>query len=224
MSDAIALESSPCPLGCPADDEVVLRGRDLILGLPGEYPLVRCRTCGLLRTNPRPTPESIGMYYPESYGPYQGTRVADAGAAEPARRSWKSRMAAALYDSRAQALPADLEPGRMLEIGCASGSFLHRMAAKGWEVEGIEYSPTAGEAARALGYPVHIGPLEEAPDPSRPFDLIVGWMVLEHLHAPVHALRRLRGWARDDARLVVSVPNVASLPFRLFGSRFYSLD
>ena len=222
MSEPLQLESAPCPLGCAPADERVLVGRDRILNIPGEFDLVRCRTCGLMRTDPRPTPGTIGRYYPDSYGPYQGTRVA----AEPAaarRTSWKSRLTS-LYDSRAQALPPELAPGRMLEIGCASGSFLHRMAGKGWEVEGIEFSPTAGAAARALGYPVHIGSVEEAPEPSAPYDLLVGWMVLEHLHQPVHALRRLHRWGRPGASLVVSVPNVDSLEFRLFREHFYSLD
>ena len=130
MSEPLQLESAPCPLGCAPADERVLVGRDRILNIPGEFDLVRAlarvcdpqgfRACGLMRTDPRPTPGTIGRYYPDSYGPYQGTRVA----AEPAaarRKSWKSRLTS-LYDSRAQALPPELAPGRMLEIGCASGS------------------------------------------------------------------------------------------------------
>ncbi|HXE82879.1 MAG TPA: class I SAM-dependent methyltransferase, partial [Gemmatimonadales bacterium] len=117
-------------------------------------------------------------------------------------------------------------PGRMLEVGCASGSFLSQMARAGWEVSGIEFSEIAGMAARALGHHVHIGALETAPppDPDRPYDLVVAWMVLEHLPDPVQALRRLAAWSRPGAWLAMSVPDAGSLEFRLFRSNWYALD
>ena len=52
---------------------------------------------------------------------------------------------------------------------------------QGWEVEGIEFPETASEVASSLGYKVHRGPLETAPEPEQKYDLVVAWMVLEHL-------------------------------------------
>lgn len=122
-----------------------------------------------------------------------------------------------------QHLP-NLKPGRMLEVGCASGSFLHQMTRQGWQVQGVEFSEKAGEAAAKLGYRVHTGPLETAPDPAELFDLVVGWMVLEHLHDPVGGLKKLRKWAKPEAWLVLSVPNAQSIEFRLFKERWYALQ
>jgi 2-polyprenyl-3-methyl-5-hydroxy-6-metoxy-1,4-benzoquinol methylase len=182
--------------------------------------VVRCPTCGLLRTDPRPTLDTIGYYYPDDYSPFQGTRV---NAAAPLRvRPWWWRLARRGFEFNATSLPP-LEPGRMLEIGCASGSFLHRMAQAGWDVSGIEPSPTAGAAAAALGYPVQIGPLETAHLPDGQYDLVVGWMVLEHLHEPIDVLRILHRAVTPGGWLVCSMPNAASLPFKLFGNVFYGL-
>jgi 2-polyprenyl-3-methyl-5-hydroxy-6-metoxy-1,4-benzoquinol methylase len=111
----------------------------------------------------------------------------------------------------------------MLEVGCASGAFMHKMACQGWQVEGIEYSEQAAKAVAQLGYLVHAGPLETAPSPKEPFELIVGWMVLEHLHDPIGGLRKLREWSKHGAWLVLSVPNAASLEFRLFKENLYAL-
>ena len=72
----VVLEDADCPLGCPRSDETVLAGRDRLHGLPGRFQVVRCRSCGLMRTNPRPSPGTIGFYYPEDYHPYRNTRVA----------------------------------------------------------------------------------------------------------------------------------------------------
>lgn len=212
---------SCCPLGCNKNDEVVLTGRDLLHDLPGEFTVVKCRVCGLMRTTPRPTPETIGFYYPDDYGPYLSTQVNQAKSARI--KELLKPLVERIFNFNTQRLPP-LAPGRMLEVGCASGAFLHRMANQGWQVQGIEFSEKAAQAAAQLGYRVHAGPLETAPPPAEPFDLIVGWMVLEHLHDPVGGLRKLREWAKPGAWLVLSVPNAASLEFRLFKEKWYALQ
>ncbi|MEI7590453.1 MAG: class I SAM-dependent methyltransferase, partial [Deltaproteobacteria bacterium] len=79
------------------------------------------------------------------------------------------------------------------------------------------------QAAAQLGYRVHAGPLETAPQPDEAFDLIVGWMVLEHLHDPVGCLQKIRKWAKPGAWLVLSIPNAWSLEFHLFKDKWYAL-
>ncbi len=219
----VALEDVDCPLGCPRKDLSVLTGRDRLHGLPGEYNVVKCCTCGLLRTNPRPQPGSMGFYYPDDYGPYLDTQLrAENGGLAAVLKRYLRPLVRRVLDTKAQALPR-LSPGRMLEVGCASGAFLHSMAAKGWEVEGIEFSLSAANEARKLGYTVHAGALENAPDDGHKFDLVVAWMALEHLHDPVKGLRKLADQSMPDAWLALSVPDAAALEFQLFGSRWYAL-
>src|SRR2546425_7402449 len=67
----IEMESAGCPLECEARDDLVLQGSDRLHGLPGIFSVVRCRGCGLMRTNPRPTPHSMPFYYPADYGPHR---------------------------------------------------------------------------------------------------------------------------------------------------------
>src|SRR6266536_1961057 len=217
---SVVLEECYCPLGCAPSDERILISRDRLHGLPGEFTVVRCRGCGLMRTNPRPTAETIGFYYPENYGPYVVTMVS------PDKnlrfRALKDR-ARELLRLNVNALPS-LPVGRMLEIGCASGAFLHEMAEKGWDVQGIEFSQAAADRSRKLGYPVHEGQIETAPAPGEPFDLVVGWMVLEHLHNPVQALRKINAWTRTGGWLALSVPNIGSYQFALFGDAWFPLQ
>lgn len=220
---AVEMEHRPCPLGCVPDDEFVLVGRDRLHDLPGEFRIVRCRACGLMRTDPRPTPETIGFYYPDDYGPYQSTRVAADTDAEGGTAGDRiKRFGKRVMELNIVRTP-ELKPGRMLEIGCASGSFMRQMAGAGWAVEGIEFSEKAAAAARAPGYKVHAGALETAPDPTDAYDLVVGWMVLEHLHEPVAALRKLRAWTNPGGRLAISVPNAGSLERSAFGNAWFAL-
>lgn len=217
------LIDDPCPMGCPIKDVILFTGRDLIHGLPGEFNVVKCCTCGLMRTNPRPAAEAIGFYYPDDYGPYVRTLVQhdEKKNVLNIKKTIKS-LIKRIYRFNNHRLPK-IKPGRLLEIGCASGSFLHHMAQQGWIVEGIEFSEKSARAARDLGYHVHRGPLETAPDPEKSFDLIVGWMVLEHLYDPIGGLHKLYEWSKPGAWLALSVPNAESFEFRLFKDKWYGL-
>jgi len=218
----IQLESISCPLGCLQDDVQHLVGRDRLHGLPGEFNVVRCSGCGLMRTNPRPTPETIGYYYPNGYGPYQSTQIGLPASQKLQARSWK-RIMRRVFDMDPRKIPA-LQPGRLLEIGCASGGFLRQMAGLGWNVEGLEFSEKTAKAASSLGFPVQVGRLEIAHDPREPYDLIVGWMVFEHLHDPIHALQKLRCWTKPNGWLAISVPDASSLECKIFKDTWYALQ
>lgn len=219
--ESVHLEDKPCPMSCERDDEIVLRGRDRLHDIPGIYNVVRCRSCRLMRTNPRPTPDTIGVYYPSDYQPYLSSKV---GSATPShqKKSWRTSLKTIL-NLDPKPLP-DIPPGRMLEVGCASGAYMHQMAQAGWQVAGIEYSPEAAENAQKLGYEVYCGPVETAPEPAEPYDLITGWMVLEHLHDPAVALKRLHRWSTPGALLMLSVPSADLLEFKLFKDRWFALQ
>lgn len=212
------LERSSCALGCPPGEVEAVVGLDRLHGLPGRFVVVRCSTCGALRTNPRPDPASISPFYPDSYSPYQRPPG-------PARRS---KLVAALnrhfgFDGIGHLVPS-IPPSTALEIGCASGETLSKLRDRGWKVCGIEPSPSAAKVAQAAGFDVTCGRIEEVAAPGRDFGLIIAAQVIEHLHDPAAALARLRAWARPDGWLVCSVPDAGSLLFRIFGARWYDLD
>lgn len=221
----ISIENVCCSMGCPSGDDILFTGTDLLHNIPGEFNVVKCRTCGLMRTNLRPAVDSIGIYYPDDYKPYLSSNI---NIASPQKKSiikkYLKPIINKLFDFKGKSLPC-LEPGKMLEIGCASGAFLHEMSSQGWQVQGIEFSEGPAQVARNLGHSVYSGTLETAPRPeTAPFDLIVGWMVLEHLHDPVTSLQKLGKWSKPDSWLVLSVPNAASLEFKLFKNRWYALQ
>ena len=218
----VELEDRPCPMGCMPLDTRTLTGSDRLHGLPGEFTVVQCHVCGLMRTNPRPTPRAITFYYPEDYGPHRGRSSTYDAASKHIYGFWKAATRKILDTDSRKAPP--LKPGRMLEIGCASGSFLARMAARGWHVEGLENSARVAEDARALGYFVRTGRLEHVPDPTELFDLVVGWQVLEHLHNPLSALEKLRCWTRPGGWLAISVPDASTWELRIFAANWYGLD
>lgn len=222
-ASTVVLESKPCPFGCPERDDFVVSARDRFSESPDDFTVVKCRTCLLMRTSPRPTAETIGHYYPESYGPYHSSRVTNPNNIS-VKRPLLMRLLRGLFEFNTERLPPMSQPGRMLEVGCASGAFMHRMAQQGWAVEGVEFSKTAAENTRSLGYKVFTGRIEDMPDPENVFDIVVGWDVLEHLHDPISALKKMYSWTKPGGWLVISLPNAASMDFRIFKGSWYALS
>lgn len=219
IPDEVGLEHAPCPCGCPPGDDTVLAGQDRLNGLPGRFTVVRCSTCGLKRTDPRPDPASMGYYYPADYDPYTQSMGAPAPVRQAGWKAWAKR----LLGTRSTHMP-DVAPGRLLEIGCAAGAHLRMLADRGWRVQGLEPSAEAAEFARSRGFEVANCELEAASYPAGSLDMIIGWMVMEHLHAPVECLKKMHDWVAPDGWLVFSVPNAGSYELKLFRDAWFALQ
>jgi 2-polyprenyl-3-methyl-5-hydroxy-6-metoxy-1,4-benzoquinol methylase len=112
----------------------------------------------------------------------------------------------------------DGEPGRVLELGCATGMFgrvLKERHPKA-HVTGIEAGHAAAAVAATRLDRVITSRLEDVDFAAHgigpgSFDLVVAGDVLEHLHNPWEALVRVRPLIAPGGRLVASVPNVRNL-------------
>jgi 2-polyprenyl-3-methyl-5-hydroxy-6-metoxy-1,4-benzoquinol methylase len=93
-----------------------------------------------------------------------------------------------------------------------------------WRVTGIDlYSPHVGrnepEEIRLLA-----GTLPHPALSPNSFDVITMWHSLEHVPAPRHLLEEARKLLTWNGKLVVAVPNLDSLGFRIFRSHWCGLD
>ena len=141
---AVTLESQPCPLGCEPNDSTVFTGRDRLHDLPGEFRVVRCQTCGLSRTNPRPTPDTIGFYYPDHYGPYQTTKISRTARPAPVKQRY-ARWRPNLNTQNCPRLP--LRAG-CLKSAAPPATFYTVWPGKGGRSRGLNFPP-----ARRLHHP-----------------------------------------------------------------------
>jgi SAM-dependent methyltransferase len=167
------------------------------------YRVVACARCGFQFVYPTPTVEQLADFYDRSYAV-----PLERDAANPARHARR-------LDELERWLPAR---GRLLEVGCSYGHGLALARERGWQVAGVELSPTASQYARAhFGLHVFSGDLLDAPFEDGSFDAAVMWHVLEHTHDPRAQLRRLHALLRPGGVLGLRVPNVRSLGARLAG-------
>jgi SAM-dependent methyltransferase len=120
---------------------------------------------------------------------------------------------------------ADLAPGaRVLEIGAGDGDLVLRMRAAGLDAWGLDPSPAAGAAARAKGVEVKTAGIEDADVSPASQDAVVLWHSLEHVDDPAESTRRIAAWLGPGGRLIVAIPNLASLQARIGGDRWFHQD
>ena len=169
-----------------------------------EFQILKCDSCGLLFTNPKPTQDCIGAYYlSENYLSHQDTKKSFTATLFNAvkKRNTKSKYEVAVGNK---------SEGRHLDIGCGVVDFLFYTQEKGWDVSGIEVADSARKIAeekigKRILLPNQISEFED-----QSFDLITMWHVLEHvddLHSQVENLYRL---LKPNGRLVIALPNFKS--------------
>jgi 2-polyprenyl-3-methyl-5-hydroxy-6-metoxy-1,4-benzoquinol methylase len=213
-------EESNCLLCGHSQTCPLIEAPDLTTGGSGLwFAVVQCQRCGLCFTNPRPTPSCMDRFYPKEYAPHF-TRLSRPRLCL-ARRV---RQTLRLRETERKSIPLKGK-GRLLDFGCGGGSYLVRMREQGWHVTGLDLSTAAVRRVREdLGLPAFEGSLPCPALQDRSFDVVTMWQVLEHVHNPMEALRDAHRLLVPGGRLVVTVPNIDSLSFRLFGAWWYSLD
>lgn len=176
--------------------------------LHGAFTFLRCGGCGLVYASPRPTPAELDATYGAGYFDERGW-VGDPTS--------DSSYMHACWAEVAQRLGA---PGRLLDIGCATGAFIAAALQDGWDAWGLEYSEAAAARAAKAGLKVKAGTLAGGAFEGEAFDAISAWHVVEHLIDPVADLRDMRNLARPGATLVVETPNVRSIGALVKGDRW----
>jgi SAM-dependent methyltransferase len=157
-----------------------------------------CRGCGHLQQWPPVSPELMRYHY-GTFATYElhGDR-------EQLRAAPPSRHA-----KRFLSLARDigLAPGRIYEIGCASGEMLNQFRREGWEVRGCDPSSSAITQAQAIfDISADLGGEMDTLPGQRDLDLILACHVLEHLYDPTESLARCHAALASDGHLLLEVP------------------
>ena len=176
-----------------------------------DFHICECLNCGLLYTMPRPSKEKIGAYYKsDEYYSHQENK-----------KGFVPRLYEAIkkinLKHKFHLASSDLPVGKLLDIGCGVGDFLHVAENKGWQCTGVEPSEEAREIARQRikGDLLYSEDLEQLPDQS--FDLITMWHVLEHVDDLKWQVAQLQRLIKPNGRIVIAVPN-----YRSYDGRFYN--
>ena len=165
------------------------------------FRVVECNDCGLGFVNPRPTMQEMSKYYPPEYFQNPATESFDRYINR--RFSRQERYLAGA--------PNGAGPRTLLDVGCANGDFPRFMAARGWQVEGVEVSPSS---QRIKDFPVYTTEFDKIPIAQPAYEAVTAWAVLEHVHDPMAYFRKAEQVLKKNGLFVFLVPNFHSVASR----------
>ena len=223
---------------CGIEGVVLYRGCcDPYFGAPGRWQFRRCPSsnCGLIWIDPLPHPDDLHLAYRRyfTHGEQDGESFR------------ASRLRSILYQVYllSVAIPANLvglgqskrerdrmflrnlSLGKVLDVGCGDGRFLHRMQKAGWSVDGVDFDAKAVAAAKLrYGLVLRHGDLASADFPSGAYDAVTLSHVIEHVPDPIGLLVEVRRVLKQGGRMVVVTPNSESYGHREFKEHWYGLD
>ena len=83
---------------------------------------------------------------------------------------------------------------KLLDVGCASGLFVHEARLSGFDATGCDYSANAvAWGSREFGVEIIQSPAEAVKAPDNQYDIVTLLHVFEHLPDPLDVLREMRG-------------------------------
>ena len=208
-------------------------GKDKNFYLPGKFPIVKCKKCGLIFIWIALDLKKLERYYPKKYYSYNKIDT----------NSFKLKIKMLLYNLyfnqnnlnpllKLLFLPllpfsrgAVILPGKkLLDIGSGSGQFLYEMKQFDMKLYGLEPGNFDKESAKKQGLNIKNADLLKARYPKEYFDIITINHVLEHVPDPAKNIEEIYRILKKNGKLIMGVPNYRSLAFFLFGRNWYQLD
>ena len=196
-----------------ASSAFFIDAEDDLTGRPGRFTFVSCVGCGLVYQEPRLTLEAIRPYYDTEYIAHQESRrwgllaplfAAAMGSLDRAKLRMVNRYTT--LDGRSS----------VLDVGCGSGSFLQRLRrTSGASVAGVDFVDLSARP-EFEGVEFHHGLFYDQAVGHDRFDLVTMWHFLEHDYEPRRSLAHARAALKPGGTLIVEVPRLDSLSFRLF--------
>ncbi len=199
--DVIAV---PCPL-CGSEQASRVYTEHAVIGIS------QCAVCSLIYTSPRlKAPEQVYWGATELY--YAEARLIFEGRAEHHRDP--------NYRAEIRRIERHKRMGRFLDVGCNMGMLLRLARERGWDVVGVEPSPSLAPLAERWGFPVFNCFLDDLDaQKAGTFDVVALSDVFEHISEPKPFLREAARFLKDDGVVYVKVPNARwfQLKQRLLG-------
>ena len=198
------VENTSCPLcGCQKSRKIYQeRG---VLGIVG------CFDCGLVYVNPRlKNPEQV--YWGDANKYYLEAKLIFEGRAAHHRDS--------NYITDLRLIHKYKPSGKLLDIGTNMGFFLRNAKNKGWDIYGVEPSPSLSEMAMEyFGLNVKTAFLEDARFENGFFDIVTMTDVFEHLTQPKKVLSEISRILKPDGIIFIKVPNALFNLLKLYGAK-----
>jgi SAM-dependent methyltransferase len=214
-------EAVDCLLCGAHRSSLFITAQDDLTGRPGRFTFVRCERCDFIYQSPRLTVEHIRPFYDAEYLAHR--RRNDWGLLSPLFAAAMNSLDREKLRIVERYAPLDRRSA-VLDVGCGAGTFLDRVRRqRGALVAGVDFVDLSRQSALQQTE-FHHGLFYEQNVGNARFDVVTMWHFLEHDYDPLRSLSHARQALKPGGLLVVEVPRLDSVTFRLFGDRWPGLQ
>jgi len=177
-----------------------------------------CSACGAVTVSRESCEDVLALAYGKSYYGEGRRKFFPA-------ISW---LLSQVHHNRARDLCSMIpQDSKVLDIGCGDGSFALSLACRGLCVSAVEM-PGEGfdRAKKHCGLKVNLieGPFQSGMFENGSFNAVTLQHVLEHLSRPRESLHEISCLLKPGGILILSLPNIESRQYGLFGKDWFHLD
>jgi 2-polyprenyl-3-methyl-5-hydroxy-6-metoxy-1,4-benzoquinol methylase len=206
------------------DSEQFLTGRDFRYNTSEEtFTIVKCKRCGLLYVNHRPTKDEIGQYYPDNYRTRETLKSA-VQIENKIKKYYKTKRSRLFFKNPWY---IDLPIGTtVLDIGCGAGELLLRLKELGCNAYGIDVDEiTSKYLSKTMNLKVINCDIDNGTQFQADFfDVIIMQHSLEHVHNPLNVLTEVSRIIKPKGILIIGVPNIDSYISQVTRENWGDLD
>ena len=181
------------------------------------FAITRCRTCGFLYTNPKPSDERLGSYYESSeyisHNKKSNSLI---------NRIYKIARRFTVKSKVGMIKKYTLNQSTLLDIGCGTGEFINEAKINNWEICGVEPGNLARQSAEELAEIKIYKDIAEIE--KKKFDAITMFHVLEHVSDLNGTMKKIRKLLHKDGSLFIALPNSASWDSQKYKEHWAAYD
>ena len=210
------IDKHECPV-CGSNERIVfLTTIDRHYNIEGTWDIGKCKTCGLVQLTPMLSALDLIKLYPEdNYYAYDINK----------HKQFFKRLIKKLFLSTLIVRDPKFDiAGKVLDYGCGTGWSLLEFKNNGWDCKGIEPSKIASKIGREqLGLNIIEGTIHTIDLANEKFSYIRANHSLEHDPDINETISKFNEHLEVNGKLLIGVPNINSLPYRLFGKYWWYL-
>jgi len=195
------LESCPICKSKKFDNEIICNDYTVS---NEKFVIVKCVSCQLLFTNPRPDSKQIGKYYDSELYVSHSSKSNNL-----INSIYKIARHFTLRNKHNLIKKYSLENKTLLDYGSGTGHFLSFCKNKDWNVTGIEPNKVAREKANKNTKNAVLENINTIDNDTK-FQIITLWHVLEHVEDLNKLLIKLTSLLNKKGTLIIAVPNPES--------------
>ena len=196
---------------------IICKTREIPTFVKQNYQINRCPECDLHRTQLKSSYQKlIKHYYTKAYFTGNQNRAGYANYQEDKKivQANSQRYLASIHQF--------VQPHKLLDIGCATGTFISEAVQLGWKCWGIDVSAYATKIAQQkFGKKVKKGIFSSLSFPRQKFTVVTLLDVFEHLGNPRHTLRLIHGYLQPKGLVIINTGDSSSLLAKLEGPKWH---